>query len=123
MAIPWHDVATKDDLRLMRTDVEIVRAELRTDLQNVRVELRSDMAVLRPKSMCSAGSKKSKAATTMSSWKIRIALDGKLTLKSGMCVTNWKLLIMLQNSCRLYKLHVFSRSLKRLEARANSIVV
>ena len=47
MPVPWHDVATKDDLRLMRTDLENVRIELRSDMDNLRVELRSDMALLR----------------------------------------------------------------------------
>ena len=43
MPVPWHDVATKDDLQLMRTDVENVRVELRADM----AVLRADMEVLR----------------------------------------------------------------------------
>ena len=28
MPVPWHDVATKDDLRLLRADIDVFRAEL-----------------------------------------------------------------------------------------------
>ncbi len=32
MPVPWHDVATTDDLQLLRADLEVFRAELRTEL-------------------------------------------------------------------------------------------
>ena len=32
MPVPWHDVATKDDLKLLRADLEVFRAELRAEM-------------------------------------------------------------------------------------------
>ena len=45
--VPWHDVATKHDLRLMRSDLDVLRAELRVDMAELRTEFRTEMAELR----------------------------------------------------------------------------
>ena len=50
MPVPWHDVATKDDLQLMRADIDVLRTELRSDIAVMRADmnvLRADMDVLR----------------------------------------------------------------------------
>ena len=41
MPVPWHDVATKDDLVLVRADIDAVRTELRANIGAVRSELDS----------------------------------------------------------------------------------
>ena len=38
-SVPWHDVATKDDLRVMLADLRTEMAELRTEMANLRTEL------------------------------------------------------------------------------------
>jgi len=47
MPVPWHDVATKDDLRLLRSDFDVLRAEVRTEIVGVRAELRTEIAGVR----------------------------------------------------------------------------
>ncbi len=43
MPVPWHDVATKDDLRLLRTelraDIDVLRADMRRDMADLRTEM------------------------------------------------------------------------------------
>ncbi len=39
MPVPWHDVATKDDLRLMRADLDFFRTDVRAELDVFRAEL------------------------------------------------------------------------------------
>jgi hypothetical protein len=46
MPVPWHDVATKDDLRLVRADIDVVRADivvLRADMGRNMADLRTEM--------------------------------------------------------------------------------
>ena len=39
MPVPWHDVATKDDLRLVRADIDVLRADMGRDMADLRTEL------------------------------------------------------------------------------------
>jgi hypothetical protein len=39
MPVPWTDVATKDDLQLMRADIDGFRAEIRADMADLRTEM------------------------------------------------------------------------------------
>ena len=50
MPVPWHDVATKDDLEnqgiLLRSDMAEFKVEMRADMAEFKAEMRADMAVL-----------------------------------------------------------------------------
>lgn len=50
-SVPWHDVATKDDLRVLsadlRSEMAELRTELRTEMAELRTDLRTEMADLR----------------------------------------------------------------------------
>lgn len=46
-SVPWHDVATKDDLRVVSAELRTEMAELRTEMAGLRTELRTEMADLR----------------------------------------------------------------------------
>ncbi len=39
MPVPWHDVATKDDLRLLRADIDVLRADIGRDMADLRTEV------------------------------------------------------------------------------------
>lgn len=41
--VPWHDVATKDDLQLMRSDLDVLRAEFRAEMAELRTDLRAEI--------------------------------------------------------------------------------
>jgi hypothetical protein len=47
MPVPWHDVATKDDLRLLRADIDVFRADMGRDMDVLRADMGRDMADLR----------------------------------------------------------------------------
>ena len=38
MPVPWHDVATKDDLQLVRADIDVLRADMGRDMADLRTE-------------------------------------------------------------------------------------
>lgn len=44
MPVPLTDVATKDDLRLMRADIDVFRAEIRTDMADLRTQMHQGFA-------------------------------------------------------------------------------
>jgi hypothetical protein len=45
--VGWADVATKQDLNLIRSEMDALRAEMRGDMADLRAEMRGDMASLR----------------------------------------------------------------------------
>lgn len=47
MPVPWHDVTTKDDLRVLRSDLDVHAAELRTEIAGVRSDLGTEIAGVR----------------------------------------------------------------------------
>ena len=47
MPVPWHDVATKDDIQLVRNEISLTRAELRTEIAEVRAQLGAEIAEVR----------------------------------------------------------------------------
>ena len=47
MPVPWHDVATKDDLRLLRADIDVFRADMSRDMDVLRADIGREMGVLR----------------------------------------------------------------------------
>ena len=54
MPVPWHDVATHDDLHVVRNDIQLVRndmsvmrAELRSEMADMRTELQGEIAGVR----------------------------------------------------------------------------
>jgi hypothetical protein len=46
-SVPWHDVATKDDLRVLSAELRSEMADLRTEMADLRTDLRTEMAELR----------------------------------------------------------------------------
>ena len=47
MPVPWHDVATKDDLQNLRVELRADTAMLRADMEVLRADMHRDMADLR----------------------------------------------------------------------------
>ena len=47
MPVPWHAVATKDDLENLRVELRADMAVLRSDMDVLRADIRRDMADLR----------------------------------------------------------------------------
>lgn len=43
MPVPWQHVATKDDLRLLRSDLTVLRAEMRAEMAELRTDLRAEI--------------------------------------------------------------------------------
>ncbi len=45
MPVPWTDVATKDDLRLLRADIDVLRADMGRDMADLRTEMHQGFTV------------------------------------------------------------------------------
>lgn len=45
--VPWNDVATKDDIQLVRNEMTVTRAELRSEIAELRTEFCAGIAELR----------------------------------------------------------------------------
>jgi len=45
--VGWGGVATKHDLQLVRSDLELMRSELRGEISELRIELRGEISELR----------------------------------------------------------------------------